>query len=84
MIITRVIKYGLTIEYSVSPIYRGFSVEGQVPCVPEDDAPGWVYFDLANDGTVNGFFDTARELARMLFCDLGFTSDQVISLMEDF
>lgn len=60
--------------------FKGYFVEGHAPYVPEDDAPGWVIFEMT-EGT---FQEQSTELARKLFCDLGFTSDQVITLMGDF
>lgn len=63
--------------------YRGFFIEGQVPYVPEDDAPGWVIFEI-EQATDKTFQEAASELASKLFLDLGFTADQVIRLMEDF
>lgn len=87
-VVTHVDKFNLMIGYfdgkdQLIP-YRGFYVEGMAPYVPEDMGPGWVCFEMDTDGTTPGFFRACQDLARKLFCDLGFTADQVIELLEDF
>lgn len=54
----------------------GFYIEGLVPYVPEDGAPGWVSFDLERA--------TVSDLAQKLFCDLGVDAETVIYLTRGF
>lgn len=61
--------------------FKGYHIEGCVAHVPEDNAPGWVNFDLEQTGT---FQEVTAELARTLFCDFGFTAEQIAYMMEDF
>lgn len=97
-VVTAVDKHDISISYfdgrdQLIP-FRGYYVEGTAPHVPEnmqcpDDTPhecnpSWVCFELTHDGSIEEFFKATTELARMLFCDLGFTSEQVMELMEDF
>lgn len=88
-VVTVTDKHGICISYfdgadQLVP-FVGFTVEGMAPYVPEDRGPGWVCFEVQpKNRTTAAFFKACAELAKMLFMDLGFTSDQVIELMEDF
>lgn len=89
-IVTVTDKYNLTITYfdgqdQLVP-FSGFTVDGMAPYVPEDEGPGWVCFEMPVHPKAPReiYFLVLQNLARRLFCDLGFTADQVIALLEDF
>lgn len=63
--------------------FRGYSVEGMAPYVPEDHRAGWVCFEI-DQPTGTTFQEASCDLASRLYLDLGFTAEQVIKLMEDF
>lgn len=72
-IVTEQDKLGLYIIYDDE---KGWYIEGQVPYVPEDNAAGWVGFELDPVFT--------KEQVAMILLKLGYTLDQVAQLLEDF
>lgn len=72
-IVTDEEKLGLRIIFDDE---MGWYIEGHVPYVPEDNAAGWVGFELDPVFT--------KEQVAMILLKLGYTLDQVAQLLEDF